>query len=270
MTDNAHGLKPWVDTSAAAGTGGDAIFIHGLGGAPTIWSRVVSRLDPTLRPFSFSYEVPSASARSANGRQIGAWAATLVAELPQDTGRPTVLVGHSLGASIALEAAVAAPSVSALVLLGADADISRLGPRFSRVIELIREVGWDRWITENWRTNLPFSPAALRSSPDIAAEYEDMLRANDPETYMALCEVIRTAKPVSPEVKELRIPAVVAVGADDDRTPPASSRELAEMLPSARLEVVTDVGHSLPLETPDLVAQWVAELAKASRRAAST
>jgi pimeloyl-ACP methyl ester carboxylesterase len=54
----------------------------------------------------------------------------------------------------------------------------------------------------------------------------------------------------------------VLVGDGDELTPPDRAREIAEIVPNARLVVVPDCGHLSTLEQPDLVtaamAAWLA------------
>ena len=57
-----------------------------------------------------------------------------------------------------------------------------------------------------------------------------------------------------------RVPVEVLVGDGDRLTPPRHSRQLAEVLPGARLHVVPRTGHMLPDERPALVAATVARL----------
>jgi pimeloyl-ACP methyl ester carboxylesterase len=159
-----------------------------------------------------------------------------------------------------------APPVTGLVLLGADADIARLGPTMAKRASVIDRLGWDRWISESWRQSLPFSAKSVRDTPEIVAEYELMLRSHSAESYKAMCAVIGSTPALSSAVTGLSIPILVGVGADDDRTPPESSRELRELLPASRLEVIPDVGHTLPLEAPEMVAAWVASAAARKRQ----
>jgi pimeloyl-ACP methyl ester carboxylesterase len=48
-------------------------------------------------------------------------------------------------------------------------------------------------------------------------------------------------------------PAVVLVGADDELVSVPDARATADALPHARLRVVPDAGHLLPLEAPQAV-----------------
>ncbi|WP_336029787.1 alpha/beta fold hydrolase [Geodermatophilus sp. FMUSA9-8] len=68
-----------------------------------------------------------------------------------------------------------------------------------------------------------------------------------------------------------RVPVEVLVGDGDRLTPVRHSRQLAQALPDARLQVVPRTGHMLPDERPSLVAASIARLlteAAAARAAA--
>src|SRR5207248_2770495 len=54
-------------------------------------------------------------------------------------------------------------------------------------------------------------------------------------------------------------PALVLVGADDAVCPPRYSEQLRDVLPQARLVVVSGVGHALPFEDPGRFTALLAE-----------
>lgn len=57
---------------------------------------------------------------------------------------------------------------------------------------------------------------------------------------------------------------LVVVGDGDQLTPPDCSREIAALLPRARLEIVPGCGHMLTMERPEVVnallREWIATL----------
>jgi pimeloyl-ACP methyl ester carboxylesterase len=57
-----------------------------------------------------------------------------------------------------------------------------------------------------------------------------------------------------------RIPVRVVCGKSDRVTPPELSRELADLIPSARLEWIEGAGHMTPLEAPAQVAAAIVAL----------
>jgi pimeloyl-ACP methyl ester carboxylesterase len=56
------------------------------------------------------------------------------------------------------------------------------------------------------------------------------------------------------EVENIRVPAVVITGTDDQLTPPRYAQYLANKLPEARLLLIPQAGHMVMLEQPRQVA----------------
>lgn len=54
-------------------------------------------------------------------------------------------------------------------------------------------------------------------------------------------------------LRSIDVPVTVVAGAKDHLTPVKRGRELAQRL-GARLDVLSDVGHMIPLEAPDELA----------------
>jgi non-heme chloroperoxidase len=65
------------------------------------------------------------------------------------------------------------------------------------------------------------------------------------------------------------VPTTVLVGTHDRLTPPARARVLAQGIPGAELVVLPGMGHMLPLEAPEQVADAIAALAAPARPRAS-
>lgn len=68
-----------------------------------------------------------------------------------------------------------------------------------------------------------------------------------------------------PELPSVSTPVLVLVGAEDVLTPPAQSVEMAELIPTARLQVLPRGGHAMVLEYPtDTIAAITEYLQKGS------
>jgi pimeloyl-ACP methyl ester carboxylesterase len=52
------------------------------------------------------------------------------------------------------------------------------------------------------------------------------------------------------DLAKIKVPTLVLVGEEDVISPPAEAREIAGLLPSARLEVIPKGGHMAPYENP--------------------
>jgi pimeloyl-ACP methyl ester carboxylesterase len=88
-----------------------------------------------------------------------------------------------------------------------------------------------------------------------------MWRDVGPTIYARQCRAAMDRPDLRALLRDLRIPVLIACGREDQVTPPALSRALASVIPSAHLAVVDRCGHMLPLERPDelaaLLRQWL-------------
>ena len=243
------------------GKGMPIVLLHGLGLSGALWSRVRDSIGPgrtlvlvDLRAAGQTRElVPE-------DLSLERWAgdvAGLIEALELD--RP-VLVGHSLGASIAIKLALERPElVRGVALIGADATLSNLAPRMQRFEEAITELGIDGWVAERWVQNPPFAAVSLERDPSMLDEYRALLLQNDPHDYIRQTRAIATAEDLAPRLGAVTQPALVLIGSLDDRTLPEHGRALAAELGNARSVELADVGHTLPLEAPVEVAAAVNE-----------
>jgi 3-oxoadipate enol-lactonase len=55
-----------------------------------------------------------------------------------------------------------------------------------------------------------------------------------------------------PELGKVNVPVLVLVGEHDEATPPPMSRELAALLPNARLKIIAGCAHVPQLQAPDM------------------
>ena len=244
------------------GSGTPVVLIHGLGASKLIWSRL---RDELARSFTVvAYDLRGSGASSETGPaadlSLTVWSRDLRALLEALGIDRTALVGHSLGASIALKYALSWPAgVSALVLMGADPDLSRLAPRMEKVVDLIGRVGMQDWVSEHWSKNTPFSQASLARAPEILDEYRAMLLANEPDAYIRTCQAIARTESLAAQLDAVSQPALVIAGSDDDRTLPEAGRELASSLTNASFAELAGIGHTMPLEAPDEVGGAIRE-----------
>jgi pimeloyl-ACP methyl ester carboxylesterase len=240
------------------GSGPPLVLIHGLGAAQVLWQRIRGCFD--------GYQVVLYDLRGAGATQeletrplsLETWADDLRAFLEAlGIERPT-LVAHSLGGAIALTYTLRYPDdVEALVLMGTEANLSNLGPRMLRSAERIEEHGMERWVSDFWVQNPPFSDDSLARDPSLLDDYRRMLLGNDAGDYIRTCHAIAEASDLGERLAEVQQPALVIVGADDDRTVPAHGRELASRLPGGHVLELAGVGHTLPMEAADAVGAAV-------------
>jgi pimeloyl-ACP methyl ester carboxylesterase len=239
------------------GEGVPLVLIHGLGVSRAIWSEVRDRFGPGYRVVALDLRGAGATEEVAQRElSLETWADDLRALLEELGIERPVLVGHSLGAAVALKYALQWP-VRALVLMGADANLSHLAPRMRAAAELIEEVGLEEWVDAHWSRNTPFAAESLERSPELLARYRAMLLANDPRDYVRTCLGIAGGEDLDGRLADISAPALVIVGGADDRTLPEHGRALAHRLGHGTLVELPGVGHTLPLEAADEVAEAV-------------
>jgi 3-oxoadipate enol-lactonase len=97
----------------------------------------------------------------------------------------------------------------------------------------------DRW----------FTPPFQEQAPDEVARIADMLRATDPEGYVACCAAVRDMDQRE-AIRGIRVPTLAIAGRHDLATPPDQARLIAERVPGARL-VELDTAHLGNVEAPE-------------------
>jgi len=220
-----------------------ALFIHGAGSAASLWSMVLARVARHAHAVAVDLpghgpsEVGTGPLTLERYRDaVGGLAGTLCLG-------PSVLVGHSLGALVAISAALAWPDkVRALVLCAAAPKLT-LDPEIFHLLrrEPQKFVPWlaDRALSPHAKPALrkAFLAVAAPTPTEIAAADFEIVLATDLRARMA----------------EIACPIIWLDGADDAIVPPAA-RE------GRRGEVVTvpAAGHLLPIEAPAAIAEIVA------------
>jgi pimeloyl-ACP methyl ester carboxylesterase len=192
---------------------------------------------------------------------LPAMAATLLAEQPG----AHVLVGVSMGGMLALELLRQAPQrVQAVALLGtsARADTPELISLRSQACELFAAGRMD----EVLRANVPlaFHPANA-ASPSLVVLYLAMIRRAGAQQLIQQNRAVMARIDSRPHLPFITCPALIVCGQADGLTPPDHAQEMAQAIPQARLEIVSDAGHMLTMEQPAAVATLLVDWLDALR-----
>jgi pimeloyl-ACP methyl ester carboxylesterase/quercetin dioxygenase-like cupin family protein len=242
------------------GQGPPLVLVHGLGLSGALWNRFCDAFGAGHTIVRLDYRgTPRSREAERTELTLARWAADLGAVTDGLGLERPAIVGHSLGASIALKHALERPDgVGALVLIGGEADLSNLAPRMQLSAERIESMGLEQWVADFWSQNPPFSTPSLDRDATMLDEYRDLLLENDPVDYVRQCRAIAAAESLSGRLGEVGHPVLVVVGGLDDRTIPEHGRQLAAALPNSRLVELPDAGHSIPMEAPEATAEAVA------------
>ncbi len=175
-----------------------------------------------------------------------------------------VLCGASMGGMVAMEAARQAPGrIRGLALLGTNAQPESASMR--RVRENAIALFAQGRIAEVIKPNiaLAFHPDRA-ADPRLAAAYLDIVTGAGSQQLIRQNRAVIGRPDARLHLPRLRCPVLVLCGDADALAPPACSREIAELAPGARLEMVAQCGHMLTMEQPAAVnaalRTWLASL----------
>lgn len=210
------------------------VLLHGAGGLGQLWQNQLLAFPEAVAPDLPGHPTgPGLSSVS----DLAGWVLQFVATT---VPAPCVLGGHSLGAAVALQAALDAPArLRGLILLGAGARL-RVRPEF---FDLLRR-GYSEAVEELLRWW--FAPAA---PPRIVDRARQALRAVAPavvyDDFWAADHFDVMAR-----VREITVPTLIICGEEDRMTPVKYARYLHEQIAGSRLVIVPGAGHMVMLERP--------------------
>lgn len=99
------------------------------------------------------------------------------------------------------------------------------------------------------------------TSREVRAALADMTVRIGAATYVRQNDAMAARNDLLPILASVRVPTLVAVGADDLMTPVAFSQVIADAILGAELHIVPECGHLPPIERPtataDLIRAWL-------------
>lgn len=233
---------------APAGTSrGSLIFIHGAGGSHLKWAPL---MESSINGFThIALDLMGHGASPGNPvAKVEAYAQSIHDFLAANSfPRPWILVGHSMGGSIALQTALTYPqSADGLVLIGSGARM----PVNPTMLEQLAQGTFDTGFLKI-AYGRDFAPERL------AAELESLSQVPQPQLHadFTACNNYNVAA----QLDQIKIPVLILVGDQDKMTPAKNSQYLQENIPGAVLKIVPSAGHYLMLEKP---AETIAAIAE--------
>lgn len=172
------------------------------------------------------------------------------------------LLGHSMGARVALEVYRAVPErVERLALVSTGIHGVQPGEAAKRhaLLELGRSAGMaalvDRWLP-------PMVASARARDHAFMAPLRTMAIDQGVPVFDAQIQALLARPEVESLLPTIRCPVLIAVGSDDVWSPPAQHRDIAGKISGSTLRIISSAGHMLPVEAADAlnlaIDQWLA------------
>ncbi len=182
-----------------------------------------------------------------------------------------VLVGHSMG-GVAVQSFVtrfpeiAAQRVAGIVLLSTLA-YTPLGSRSTRtkaqLEKVLKRAPDSQWLWDS--PNLGFVAARVGFGKDPKPSHIELVRQMmgecPPETRVDAPRVL-VGLDLRRQLPDIDIPTLVIGGTADVLTPPFEAKQMARLIPGARLELIRGGGHMLMLERTDEIDRLIAGFAR--------
>jgi YbgC/YbaW family acyl-CoA thioester hydrolase len=233
------------------GDGPAVLFIHGYPFDRSIWTHQVaalegwSRIAPDLRGMGQS-DAPDL------GYNMETYAADLAALLDLLGVDEVVLVGLSMGGYVAFEFLRRwRDRVRGLVLVDtrAEADTPEGKRNRDAAAATAREQGAEA-VAEAMLPKV-LGRSTLAGAPATVERVRAMMAATPVAGIVGALGAMRDRPDSTPVLPELAgIPVLVIVGDEDEVTPPAQARAMADAIPGASLVVIRSAGHLPTMERP--------------------
>ncbi|GAA4896830.1 pimeloyl-ACP methyl ester carboxylesterase [Stackebrandtia albiflava] len=227
------------------------ILLHAMGSSRRMWRAERAAL-------ADRFHVVTPDLPGHGGRTESFTLEAAVAEVCHLVGaatRPVVLAGSSLGATVALRAAVTVPErVAGLLLSGAMVSVPRLTLSLQRAVTRVLPLEWTAKASVNM-----IAPAEETDGFALLAD----IRSAGKRVQTAVLRELAAAD-LDAGVERVSAHTVVVCG-ERDRLNLRSARLLAERIPDARLVVLAGESHLWHMSRPGGFAELVRRVATASR-----
>lgn len=262
------------------------LLLHGFGSALDQWQSNLVPLSQTHTVYAIDLLGFGASEKAPAAYKTQLWVDQIRDFWQSLIGQPVILVGHSLGAVIALAAAVAHPELlSGLILL-------TLPPARQELIGGgIQSLAFavERWFAHPFVLAPAFwlirQPRVLRAALRLAYVRQELVTESliqiftRPTSEKGASGVFfrlakaRTFPDYAPEIRsllpQLQVPLLLLWGESDRVVPLTQAKGFIDSHPNLELEIISNAGHCLYDECAEVVnhriLSWIEELPQSQR-----
>ncbi|WP_420547972.1 alpha/beta fold hydrolase [Curvivirga sp.] len=229
------------------GEGQNIVLLHGVGLRAEAWNAQINA-------FSQSYKVIAPDMPGHGESNLDAITLDLSSytkKITEAISEPAIVMGHSMGAMIALDLAIHHPDkVKAVVALNAifQRDKNAVNAVQKRAKSLDGKTVADptgpltRWFSDQ--------------ESDAATACKEWLINVNPAGYRNAYTVFATENGPSPEnLRKLAMPALFITGQNEPNSTPTMSERMAALTPKGQVMIIKDAAHMMPMTHMDEVNQ---------------
>jgi len=237
------------------GHGTVLVLTHGLGSDLHYWDAHVGAFRKAHRVVRWDIPGFGCSPKRIASYTPDAVAADLFSLLDQLHLEQVHLLGISMGGAVAQRFALAHPNrLRSLILVSTSSEVgARAAVAWQRVAAKIEREGLTTGVLDATRS---VSPSFAKNHPEIVRRLTESACASDSRNYAAAARAFGNYDWTA-DLERIGAPTLILQGLDDRLTPPGGSVKMSRFLPHARLLIVPEAGHNLPIERPDLFASAV-------------
>ncbi|KAF2726992.1 alpha/beta-hydrolase [Polyplosphaeria fusca] len=256
-----------------ASTGPLLICLHGLGGSTETFIPLLPSLPQTCNIVLVDFQGFGKTPLAESSKPLSvpghvADLSHLIAHLQADSGpdkqQKIILIGHSLGAIIALHYAAQNPErIGGLTLLGAGRAAGHIPAVRQRMLDTaatVRTKGIDIVADGAVKGNFYEDTAERKAGPAAREAVRNAVAASDPEGYAQTCEAIVGLNHVDPDYGKITCPVVFIAGDKDVISPVQRSIDLSQLVAGKSWVEIVKSGHQPILEDLPAVKQALGKL----------
>lgn len=213
------------------------LFIHGAGATHYVWLNQLKFDIPGY--YQIALDLPGHGKSKGEGlKSVDAYTEFIKDFIDALSLSKVVLVGHSMGAAIALNFAINFTNLlQKLVLVGAGAKL-RVSKKIFEMVER-GEVFYQYAYSPSTPKELIKQAEAEYYTTDSTVRYNDLLACDQFEAMS--------------KIKDIKVKTLIICGQNDLMTPPKYAEYLHKSIKGSNLFIIEDAGHMVLWEKPDEV-----------------
>jgi pimeloyl-ACP methyl ester carboxylesterase len=216
------------------------VLVHGAGSDHRIWPMEIRRLNGWR---VLAVDLPGHGRSGGRSRQsVAAYADDLANFLDDLKIYRAIVVGHALGAAVALQLAVEQPDLLAGLGLASASTHFSIPPILVEYFSNPLTLALGIQLFQQWAFSPQTNPAQIEAWLEPVRSTRPATLAGDWQAYERF--------DLQSDLEQISAPTWVVTGGDDRMAPLPCAHYLSTRLPEARLQIVPGAGHMLPFEQP--------------------